>query len=267
MVTNSRLNMIPSPPGGLALDNIMVNSWHGCNADYCSTQDVCCNARLLLGFVNDKRVTLSMNRILSAALGLGLSVQCAAAQGLGGPNQGPNQWVANCNPGPDCIVSATIDGNSLLGTFVILSYSVASATLTVLVDGAGQRASIRVDEWPFISTSIWQRRHMHLGTAPLSRAAGGIPARQVDDGAGLAAGRQHDRASADAAFGFRPAIRKGPAGPARTLSPQGARTGEPAGLFPTGTFTNGLLLAPVQEAIVGLGHLDALVVADGRRRR
>lgn len=132
----------------------MVNSWQRCNADYCSTHEICCNARVLLGFATDKRVTLSMNRILSAALGLCLSVQSAAAQGLGGQNQGPNQWIANCNPGPDCIVSATIDGNSLLGTFVILSYSVASATLTVLVDGAGRRASIRVDEWPFISTSI-----------------------------------------------------------------------------------------------------------------
>ncbi|WP_395713119.1 hypothetical protein [Reyranella sp.] len=103
---------------------------------------------------NDERVTLSMNRMLSVALGLSLFAQCAAAQGLGGQNQGPNQWVANCNMGRDCTVSATIDGNSLLGTFVILSYSVASATLTVLVDGVGQRASVRVDQWPFISTSI-----------------------------------------------------------------------------------------------------------------
>lgn len=95
-----------------------------------------------------------MKRFLGAALGLWLSVQCAAAQGLGGQNQGPNQWVVNCDPDRGCSVSATIDGNSLLGTFVILSYSVASATLTVVVDGTGQRASIRVDQWPFISTTI-----------------------------------------------------------------------------------------------------------------
>jgi hypothetical protein len=56
--------------------------------------------------------------------------------------------------GRDCTVSATIDGNSLLGTFVILSYSVTSATLSVVVDGMGQRASIQVDQWPFISTSV-----------------------------------------------------------------------------------------------------------------
>lgn len=132
----------------------MVNSWQGCNADYCSTHEVCRNGLLPLGLDNDEQVTVSMNRMLSVALGLCLSVQCAAAQGVGGQNQGPNQWVANCNMGRDCTVSATIDGNSLLGTFVILSYSMASATLTVVVDGVGQRASIRVDQWPFISTSL-----------------------------------------------------------------------------------------------------------------
>ena len=97
-----------------------------------------------------------MKRILNAALGLCLAAQAAGAQSLGGQNQQPNQWVANCNMerGRDCTVSAMIDGNSLLGTFVIVSYSVASATLRVVVDGTGQRASIRVDQWPFISTSI-----------------------------------------------------------------------------------------------------------------
>jgi hypothetical protein len=97
-----------------------------------------------------------MNRTLIAALGLCLSAQAAGAQGLGGQNQGPNQWVANCNMerGRDCTVSAMIDGNSLLGTFVLVSYSVARATLTVVVDGVGQRASIQVDQWPFISTSL-----------------------------------------------------------------------------------------------------------------
>lgn len=97
-----------------------------------------------------------MKQILNAALGLCLAAQAAGAQSLGGQNQQPNQWVANCNTerGRDCTVSAMIDGNSLLGTFVIVSYSVASATLRVVVDGTGQRASIRVDQWPFISTSI-----------------------------------------------------------------------------------------------------------------
>lgn len=97
-----------------------------------------------------------MKRILNVMLGLCLGAQAAGAQGLGGQNQPPNQWVANCNMerGRDCTVSAMIDGNSLLGTFAIVSYSVASTTLTVVVDGTGQRASIQVDQWPFISTSI-----------------------------------------------------------------------------------------------------------------
>lgn len=97
-----------------------------------------------------------MNRMLGLVLGLCLFVEPAAAQGLGGQNQGPNQWVASCNmeQARDCAVSATIDGDSLLGTFVVLRYSVATATLSVMVDGAGQRASIRVDQWPFISTSL-----------------------------------------------------------------------------------------------------------------
>ncbi len=97
-----------------------------------------------------------MKRLLTAVMGLCLVTQGAGAQGLGGQNQGPNQWVANCNMerGRDCTVSAMIDGNSLLGTFVLVSYSVASTTLTVVVDGTGQRASLRVDQWPFISTSM-----------------------------------------------------------------------------------------------------------------
>jgi hypothetical protein len=94
--------------------------------------------------------------MLSVVLTLCLSAQVAAAQGLGGQNQAPNQWVANCNmeQGRNCTVSAMIDGNSLLGTFVIVSYSVANTTFTVVVDGVGQRASIQVDQWPFISTSM-----------------------------------------------------------------------------------------------------------------
>lgn len=97
-----------------------------------------------------------MYRLMSAVLGLCLLAPSAMAQGLGGQNQQPNQWAANCNmaQGRDCTVSAMIDGNSLLGTFVIVSYSVTYTTLTVVVDGVGQRASIQVDQWPFISTSI-----------------------------------------------------------------------------------------------------------------
>jgi invasion protein IalB len=107
-------------------------------------------------YVDDERVKLSMYRMFSVALGFCLAVQPAVAQGLGGQNQGPNQWVANCSTerGRDCTVSAMIDGDSLLGTFALLKYSVASATLSVMVDGTGQRASIRVDQWPFISTSL-----------------------------------------------------------------------------------------------------------------
>ena len=106
--------------------------------------------------VDDERVKLSMYRMFSVALGFCLAGQPAVAQGLGGQNQGPNQWVANCSTerGRDCTVSAMIDGDSLLGTFALLKYSVASATLSVMVDGTGQRASIRVDQWPFISTSL-----------------------------------------------------------------------------------------------------------------
>lgn len=75
-----------------------------------------------------------------------------------GQNQPPDQWVMNCNTekGRDCTVSAMIDGgqDNLLGTFLIVSYSVAYTTLTVVVNGMGQRASIQVDQWPWVSTSI-----------------------------------------------------------------------------------------------------------------
>ena len=103
-----------------------------------------------------------MNRsILAAAtavaLGLGLGSSPSAAQSLG-QNQPPNQWVMNCNyeRGKDCTVSAMIDGgpNNLLGTFLIVSYSVAYTTLSVVADGLGQNASLQVDNWPFVSTSI-----------------------------------------------------------------------------------------------------------------
>ena len=75
-----------------------------------------------------------------------------------GQNQPPNEWVMNCNyeKGKDCTVSAMIDGgpNNLLGTFLIVSYSVAYTTLTIVADGVGSRASMQVDNWPFVSTSI-----------------------------------------------------------------------------------------------------------------
>ena len=75
-----------------------------------------------------------------------------------GQNQPPDQWVANCNyeKGKDCTVSAMIDGgpNNLLGTFLIVSYSVAYTTLTVVADGLGSSASMQVDNWPFVSTRI-----------------------------------------------------------------------------------------------------------------
>jgi hypothetical protein len=98
-----------------------------------------------------------MTRSIVAALGFCLLASSASAQPMG-QNQPPNQWVSNCNyeKGKDCTVSAMIDGgpNNLLGTFLIVSYSVAYTTLTVVADGIGQRASMQVDNWPFVSTSI-----------------------------------------------------------------------------------------------------------------
>ena len=93
-----------------------------------------------------------------AAVGLVTVASSASAQGAVGQNQPPDQWVMNCNTskGRDCTVSAMIDGgpDNLLGTFLIVSYSVAYTTLTVVIDGMGQRASMQVDANPFISTSI-----------------------------------------------------------------------------------------------------------------
>src|SRR5215510_14411574 len=80
----------------------------------------------------------------------------ASAQPMG-QNQPPNQWVMNCNyeKGKDCTVSAMIDGgpNNLLGTFLIVTYSVAYTTLTIVADGVGSSASMQVDNWPFVSTT------------------------------------------------------------------------------------------------------------------
>jgi invasion protein IalB len=99
-----------------------------------------------------------MKSSVLAALGLVLLASSASAQGAVGQNQPPNQWVMNCNMerGRDCTVSAMIDGgpNNLLGTFLIVSYSVAYTTLTVVADGMGQRASMQVDQWPFVSTTM-----------------------------------------------------------------------------------------------------------------
>src|SRR5262245_47564597 len=95
----------------------------------------------------------------SAIVGLGLCFLSAStsAQPMG-QNQPPNQWVSNCNyeKGKDCTVSAMIDGgpNNLLGTFLIVSYSVAYTTLSIVADGIGSSASMQVDNWPFVSTTI-----------------------------------------------------------------------------------------------------------------
>ena len=101
--------------------------------------------------------------IAAAATVLGLALAAvpaalpASAQPMG-QNQPPNQWVMNCNyeRGKDCTVSAMIDGgpNNLLGTFLIVSYSAAYTTLSVIADGLGQNASMQVDNWPFVNTSI-----------------------------------------------------------------------------------------------------------------
>ena len=84
-----------------------------------------------------------------AAVGLLAVASSASGQGPVGQNQPPDQWVMNCNTerGRDCTVSAMIDGgpDNLLGTFLIVSYSVAYTTLTVVVDGLGQRATMQVD--------------------------------------------------------------------------------------------------------------------------
>ena len=102
-----------------------------------------------------------MKKIVKAVLvsgGLLTVASSASAQGVVGQNQPPDQWVMNCNTerGRDCTVSAMIDGgpDNLLGTFLIVSYSAAYTTLTVVVDGNGQRASMQVDNNPFVSTDI-----------------------------------------------------------------------------------------------------------------
>ena len=91
------------------------------------------------------------------AVGVALLGSAASAQPWG-QNQPPDQWVMNCNleKGRDCTVSVMADGgpSNLLGTFLIVSYSAAYNTLTVVADGMGQSASIQVDWNPFITTNM-----------------------------------------------------------------------------------------------------------------
>lgn len=98
-----------------------------------------------------------MMRSLLATLVMLALASPVSAQGMG-QNQPPDQWVMNCNTqrGLDCTVSNMIDGgpNNLLGTFLIVSYSAAYTTLTIVGDGVGRRASLQVDGNPFISTEI-----------------------------------------------------------------------------------------------------------------
>ena len=98
-----------------------------------------------------------MFRSVLVAVGMLAFASQVVAQGMG-QNQPPDQWVMNCNTerGLDCTVSNMIDGgpNNLLGTFLIVSYSAAYTTLTVVGDGVGKRASLQVDGNPFISTDI-----------------------------------------------------------------------------------------------------------------
>lgn len=85
-----------------------------------------------------------------AAAALSLS-PAAVAQ-----DQPPDKWVTSCTMegGKDCGVQATIDGNSLLGQFLVMRYSAAYNKISVVGDGQGVRASVQVDSNPFISTSI-----------------------------------------------------------------------------------------------------------------
>ena len=98
-----------------------------------------------------------MFRSVLVAVGTLALASPVGAQGMG-QNQPPDQWVMNCNTqrGLDCTVSNMIDGvpNNLLGTFLIVSYSAAYTTLTIVGDGVGRRASLQVDGNPFISTEI-----------------------------------------------------------------------------------------------------------------
>lgn len=96
-----------------------------------------------------------MLRALAIAAAMGLAALPAAAQNWQqsfGQSQPPDQWVMHClyEGGRNCTVSAMIDGgpDNLTGTFVILSYSVAYRTLSVVTDGLGQSATLQVDWHP-----------------------------------------------------------------------------------------------------------------------
>lgn len=91
----------------------------------------------------------------SVLAGLGLLTMTAALP-ASAQTQPPNQWVMYCaeEGGRDCGVQATIDGNSLLGSFLVVRYSAAYRKFSVVGEGQGQQASIQVDYHPFISTSI-----------------------------------------------------------------------------------------------------------------
>ena len=90
-----------------------------------------------------------MMRSVLVAVGVLAMALPAAAQDT------PNQWIMKCNMerGRDCAVSAMVD-NFGLGAFLIVSYSAAYTTLTIVADGIGQRASMQVDNNPWVSTNI-----------------------------------------------------------------------------------------------------------------
>src|SRR6476620_9607632 len=123
-----------------------------------------------------------MNRSVVAALGFALLASSASAQSMGGQNQPPDQWVMNCNyeKGKDCTVSAMIDGgpNNLLGTFLIISYSVAYTTLTVVADGLDQHL---------------HRRRLLVRSGQISQLAAGPAAGLVGHRPDLDADRRHGR--------------------------------------------------------------------------
>ena len=95
-----------------------------------------------------------MRSVLGAA---GAAVAALAfSQAAIAQDQPPDKWVTSCTMqgGKDCGVQATIDGNSLLGQFLVMRYSAAYNKISVVGDGQGVRASVQVDSNPFISTSI-----------------------------------------------------------------------------------------------------------------
>ena len=132
----------------------------------------------------------------------------------------------NCNTerGRDCTVSAMIDGgpDNLLGTFLIVSYSVAYTTLTVVVDGTGQRASMQVDDNPFVSTDICTGGACSYEQGKSSQLLQEMLTGSQHHRAGLDAGRQHGRAAQAVAERLRRPVsesRPGPAGPLSAAYP------------------------------------------------